>query len=994
MSAPSRAPSAPRWRTARGFTLVELLITLVVLGIAVVALFGFVTSTRRVFTEQSNLAEAQHEARSALDLVTRDIRCAGYGADQNASPPQPAFAYASATELIIVANLNPYPDTAAVRLGAPQAFDPAGAPQPATLAGSYLPTLKYRTGAELIRYTLDVNDDGLVNADDRADPLAQQALRGVTDPDAYLLVRQVYGDSSGSVPVAGNNGGSPEAVAVVHLPAGTPLITVFVGGSSTPYDWSGGPVAANDLDRISRVDVRISTAARKRDAQGELRTVTLGSSVGTLRNKPQGTKVMFVVDGYVYSDVNGDLSFEAPPDSGVRSAIVRLGSAQVTRTDARGYFMFVTTPGAYVLQAQAPPGFAPSAADTFTVNLVAHPSNTRHDFPDTALQGGTLADSAYLDANGNGVWEPGETGLAGVSITANGQTVLTDSRGAAAHFLPPGTFPVLARGPDTTVATTANPVSVTMTHGGYATAVWGFKPVTTGYFQGHVFRDANRNGSMNLGESGIANVWVAVLNGMDGSVVAWQNTDAQGGYVITVPSNASSHYPPYQVAFAPPPGFYPTAGTSRGMFYVAARDTAGPYDFGANSYTVITLNASRVLSLGTADLLEKDWSGNDNQWATKSHRDLDLVLGSERISSSNLSVWFNQYPATPLYTASADYVRDAMASVLAIATGSLDGATPTERQDVVTGLAYSSAGNFAVWFNQNSSGNLGYLPSAPVYYTSADHGDVSAVAIADLGGSADPDILVGTTSPIDHGTIELWLSEGGATPEFERDESFPPSGNIPGGVIGSVKSMALADLNGDGVADLVVGTRTGPYTGQILAFQGTGRTHGSRLHLAWSTTLAGQVTAVQVGDMNLDGHPDIVAGTITGAASGNIEYYRGDGSMNFSHIETVPTPGQVQSLVVANLGGDPNPDVAIGYEGTSGGYSGGTRIYDTVTGGWILGGGTDPSAGAQPYWTPALVVGDFNFGVQPSMPPAPYLPDLATAVKSGAGTGAVVIYVR
>jgi len=55
---------------------------------------------------------------------------------------------------------------------------------------------------------------------------------------------------------------------------------------------------------------------------------------------------------------------------------------------------------------------------------------------------------------------------------------------------------------------------------------------------------------------------------------------------------------------------------------------------------------------------------------------------------------------------------------------------------------------------------------------------------------------------------------------------------------------------------------------------------------------------------------------------------------------------------------------------------------------------TDPSAGAQPYWTPTLTFGNFNYGVQPSTPSAPYLTDLATAVKSGLSTGAVVIYVR
>ena len=45
-----------------------------------------------------------------------------------------------------------------------------------------------------------------------------------------------------------------------------------------------------------------------------------------------------------------------------------LVKASVDSTNAQGYFMFQTSPGAYVLQQSVPAGFIKFAADTFTIN--------------------------------------------------------------------------------------------------------------------------------------------------------------------------------------------------------------------------------------------------------------------------------------------------------------------------------------------------------------------------------------------------------------------------------------------------------------------------------------------------------------------------------------------------------------------------------------------------------------------------------------------------
>src|SRR5207249_3551991 len=126
----------------------------------------------------------------------------------------------------------------------------------------------------------------------------------------------------------------------------------------------------------------------------------------------------------------------------------------------------------------------------------------------------------------------------------------------------------------------------------------------------------------------------------------------------------------------------------------------------------------------------------------------------------NISVWWNQMSNTPIFNSTADYQRNAQASVLSIATGSLDLATgsaaPWERQDAATGLQYRTNVNFAVWLTKNTSSNLGYLTDTPTFYHTSDNGDGTAILAADCTGDTTLDLLVGTTSTAGRGTVEIW----------------------------------------------------------------------------------------------------------------------------------------------------------------------------------------------------------------------------------------------
>ena len=182
----------------------------------------------------------------------------------------------------------------------------------------------------------------------------------------------------------------------------------------------------------------------------------------------------------------------------------------------------------------------------------------------------------------------------------------------------------------------------------------------------------------------------------------------------------------------------------------------------------------------------------------------------------------------------------------------------------MTGTRYSASGNFFVWFAQNTGGNEGYFAAGyDQAYLTADNGDVTSVLTLDVGGDSSPDILVGTKSPTaGQGTVEIWLSSGGATPVYTRSEILPPGGYIVGDAMGEVADMTLADLDGDTDLDLIVVTSTGTYSGKMHLFENVGsRAPGGYFYHRGAADFADMsLTTVSAADFTGEGFIDIMVG--------------------------------------------------------------------------------------------------------------------------------------
>ena len=85
-------------RSSAGFTLVEMLVTMVIFALVAVTVTLVLMNSAKSKQKTSQRIESEQGARAAVDLMARDIRSAGYGADMDHSPKQPAITYVDSKE--------------------------------------------------------------------------------------------------------------------------------------------------------------------------------------------------------------------------------------------------------------------------------------------------------------------------------------------------------------------------------------------------------------------------------------------------------------------------------------------------------------------------------------------------------------------------------------------------------------------------------------------------------------------------------------------------------------------------------------------------------------------------------------------------------------------------------------------------------------------------------------------------------------------------------
>jgi hypothetical protein len=185
-----------------------------------------------------------------------------------------------------------------------------------------------------------------------------------------------------------------------------------------------------------------------------------------------------------------------------------------------------------------------------------------------------------------------------------------------------------------------------------------------------------------------------------------------------------------------------------------------------------------------------------------------------------------------------------------------------------------------------------------------------SVAIADVNGDGKPDLLVGTNYLVCHGGQ---CSPTGAVGVLLGNGR----GTFQSAVIYDSggrypDSLAVADLNADGKLDLVTANSESGTVG-VMRGNGDGTFQAA---VSYGSGDVGNAPSVAVADVNGDGHPDLLLTTEYMGNNGNnvgaVSALLGNGDGTFQPAVEYPSGGyQTLGMAVVDVNGDGKPDVVL-----------------------------------------------------------------------------------
>jgi hypothetical protein len=195
-------------------------------------------------------------------------------------------------------------------------------------------------------------------------------------------------------------------------------------------------------------------------------------------------------------------------------------------------------------------------------------------------------------------------------------------------------------------------------------------------------------------------------------------------------------------------------------------------------------------------------------------------------------------------------------------------------------------------------------------------GEASSVAVADLNGDGKADIVV-TNCGGCYGPPGIGQNGSVGVLLGNGDGTFEPAVTYDSGGLIPV-FVAVADLNGDGKPDLAVVNRNSANIGVLLG-NGDGTFQPAMTYGSGDGSFSPLL--VVVADLNGDGKPDLVVANFCSDdnCDGSVGVLLGYGDGTFQPAVTYPSGGGYSSAIaVADVNGDGNPDVLVSNEYTVG----------------------------------------------------------------------------
>jgi hypothetical protein len=190
----------------------------------------------------------------------------------------------------------------------------------------------------------------------------------------------------------------------------------------------------------------------------------------------------------------------------------------------------------------------------------------------------------------------------------------------------------------------------------------------------------------------------------------------------------------------------------------------------------------------------------------------------------------------------------------------------------------------------------------PATTTMISGNDTRSAAAADMNGDGLPDIVIGNYNAQ---TVSVLLNDPAHPGSFKTKVDYPAGG--------SIFDLAIGDMNGDGLPDVVIGGVSAGVTVLLNDIANPGRLLGSHTYPVSATPGGGRSLGIAVGDIDGDGVLDVVSGNYGPVF--DVLLGRGDGTLQAATAYvTGPTPNTFEavSMAVGDIDGDGLTDVAVG----------------------------------------------------------------------------------
>ena len=175
-----------------------------------------------------------------------------------------------------------------------------------------------------------------------------------------------------------------------------------------------------------------------------------------------------------------------------------------------------------------------------------------------------------------------------------------------------------------------------------------------------------------------------------------------------------------------------------------------------------------------------------------------------------------------------------------------------------------------------------------------------AVVLADLDNDGLVDIVSGSVDP---GRITISYGEGHG--RFSVPQQLPAEGDV--------RSIAVADVNEDGLPDLIYSVQRQSSGIRVCLSQA-----GRQWKAAKGPTEINKYEGLRAADLNGDGHIDIVAANATSDLQGGIQVFWGAGDGSWAPGLSPTVTGIYMDVAVADFNGDGILDLAGAGWGTHG----------------------------------------------------------------------------